>query len=170
MFKKSETIGKEEEEEALKAEESNSLTFAETSSPTMPTTSALQPFDGITNQESAELHHAPTTIVGPNEGEFGDYPPINNFEDFKNIFSLESTKLWVIAGPIAFNILCNYGVNSFTNIFAGHLGDLELSTVAISLSVVANFSFGFLVSFPFIYLFLNIYLYNFFILFTVELY
>ncbi|KAF3441524.1 hypothetical protein FNV43_RR15438 [Rhamnella rubrinervis] len=46
--------------------------------------------------------------------------------------------------PIAFNILCNYGINSFTNIFVGHIGDLELSAVAISLSVIANFSFGFL--------------------------
>ncbi|CAI0470299.1 unnamed protein product [Linum tenue] len=57
---------------------------------------------------------------------------------------MESSKLWGIAGPIAFNILCNYGVNSFTNIFVGHIGDVELSAVAISLSVIANFSFGFL--------------------------
>ncbi|KAF5946230.1 hypothetical protein HYC85_016458 [Camellia sinensis] len=47
-------------------------------------------------------------------------------------------------GPIAFNILCNYGINSFTNIFVGHIGDVQLSAVAISLSVLANFSFGFL--------------------------
>ncbi|XP_062090365.1 protein DETOXIFICATION 34 [Humulus lupulus] len=57
---------------------------------------------------------------------------------------VESSKLWAIAGPIVFNIWCNYGINSFTNIFVGHLGDVELSAVAISLSVIANFSFGFL--------------------------
>ncbi|KAE8657703.1 hypothetical protein F3Y22_tig00116984pilonHSYRG00290 [Hibiscus syriacus] len=39
---------------------------------------------------------------------------------------------------------CNYGINSFTNIFAGHIGDIELLVVAIALSVVANFSFGFM--------------------------
>lgn len=102
--------------------------------------------------ESAELHPAPTVHVGPNEGEYStDYPPINNFTDAKDICVLESIKLWTIAGPIAFNILCNYGINSFTNIFVGHIGDLELSAVAISLSVIANFSFGFLVSFFFFF-------------------
>ncbi|KAM7274568.1 hypothetical protein ACFE04_016434 [Oxalis oulophora] len=91
--------------------------------------------------ETAELHEAPTTLLGQKEG---DYGPIKTFQDWKFVTSSESSKLWAIAGPIAFNILCNYGVNSFTNIFVGHIGDIELSAVAISLSVVANFSFGFL--------------------------
>ncbi|CAN1157354.1 Protein DETOXIFICATION 34 [Linum perenne] len=90
---------------------------------------------------TADLHHAPSKLV-MEEG--GDYPPIKSFYDAKSIMVLESGKLWGIAGPIAFNILCNYGVNSFTNIFVGHIGDVELSAVAISLSVIANFSFGFL--------------------------
>ncbi|CAN1237269.1 Protein DETOXIFICATION 34 [Linum grandiflorum] len=89
----------------------------------------------------ADLHHAPSKLV-LDEG--GDYPPVNSFHDAKSILVMESGKLWGIAGPIAFNILCNYGVNSFTNIFVGHIGDVELSAVAISLSVIANFSFGFL--------------------------
>lgn len=76
----------------------------------------------------------------------GDYSDINSFQDAKIIYMLESQKLWTIATPIAFNILCNYGTNSFTNIFVGHIGDMELSAVAVSLSVIANFSFGFLVS------------------------
>ncbi|KAG5565844.1 hypothetical protein RHGRI_001675 [Rhododendron griersonianum] len=91
---------------------------------------------------ATELHHAPPEVLAADEG--GDYPRIHNFEDVKNICYLESVKLWAIAGPIAFNILCNYGINSFTNIFVGHLGNVELSAVAISLSVLANFSFGFL--------------------------
>ncbi|BBG93274.1 hypothetical protein Prudu_001240 [Prunus dulcis] len=74
----------------------------------------------------------------------GDFPPIHCFADAKVVCYLETTKLWTIAGPIAFNILCNYGINSFTNIFVGHIGNVELSAVAISLSVIANFSFGFL--------------------------
>ncbi|KAK9279593.1 hypothetical protein L1049_013272 [Liquidambar formosana] len=93
------------------------------------------------NIESTDLHHAPSTVVGSSED---DYPPINNLEDAKYVCFMESTKLWSIAAPIAFNILCNYGINSFTNIFVGHIGDMELSAVAISLSVIANFSFGFL--------------------------
>lgn len=99
--------------------------------------------DGVSRLETAELHHAPTTRIEFHEE---DYPPVHNFQDAKYLCFIESNKLWSIAGPIAFNILCNYGINSFTNIFAGHIGDVELSSVAISLSVIANFSFGFMVS------------------------
>ncbi|GKU96764.1 hypothetical protein SLEP1_g9961 [Rubroshorea leprosula] len=91
--------------------------------------------------ESADLHPAPTTLVAT---EGGDYPLVTGFGDAKYIWFVESSKLWGIAGPIAFNIICNYGINSFTNIFVGHIGDVELSAVAIALSVVANFSFGFM--------------------------
>ncbi|XP_057999170.1 protein DETOXIFICATION 34-like [Hevea brasiliensis] len=97
--------------------------------------------DHISLFKPTDLHPAPSTLIN-NEG--GDYPPIQNFEDAKYICILESSKLWAIAAPIAFNILCNYGINSFTNIFVGHFGDIELSAVAISLCVIANFSFGFL--------------------------
>ncbi|KAL3517185.1 hypothetical protein ACH5RR_024087 [Cinchona calisaya] len=95
------------------------------------------------SEEAVFLHEAPSTVLVNGE-EGGDYPPVLGFEDVKNLFYIESVKLWAIAGPIAFNILCNYGINSFTNIFIGHIGDVELSAVAISLSVIANFSFGFL--------------------------
>ncbi|MED6112514.1 hypothetical protein PIB30_062401 [Stylosanthes scabra] len=97
---------------------------------------------GSSSLEAAELHHAPDGLVETN---LGDYDHgINGSKDFIHVFILESIKLWAIAGPIAFNILCNYAVNSFTNIFVGHIGDLELSAVAISLSVISNLSFGFL--------------------------
>ncbi|CAL4967707.1 unnamed protein product [Urochloa decumbens] len=60
-------------------------------------------------------------------------------------FLRESERLWSIAAPITFNILCLYGINSTTQLFVGRLlGNLELSAVAIGLSVVSNFSFGFL--------------------------
>ncbi|TXG62903.1 hypothetical protein EZV62_009897 [Acer yangbiense] len=97
--------------------------------------------DGVSVSEIADLHHAPTTLIKSNEG---DYSPANSFKDVKYIFFVESTKLWAIAGPIAFTILCNYGIISFTNIFAGHIGDIELSAITISLSVISNFSYGFM--------------------------
>ncbi|KAJ4705977.1 Protein DETOXIFICATION [Melia azedarach] len=75
---------------------------------------------------------------------FEDYAPVKNFKELKSVFWTESLKLWKIAAPIAFNILCQYGTNSFTNIFVGHIGDIELSSVTISLSVIGTFSFGFL--------------------------
>ncbi|XP_073291225.1 protein DETOXIFICATION 34-like isoform X1 [Primulina huaijiensis] len=92
--------------------------------------------------EKELLHEAPTTLLVNGEG--GDYPPVRSYEDVKNVINIESIKLWAIAAPIAFNILCNYGINSFTSIFVGHIGDIELSAVAICLSVIANLSFGFM--------------------------
>ncbi|OVA19382.1 Multi antimicrobial extrusion protein [Macleaya cordata] len=93
------------------------------------------------NVEAGDLHHAPTTAVDTCEG---DYPPITNFSEAKSICWIESVKIWTIAGPIAFQILCIYGINSVTQIFVGHIGDVQLSAVAIALSVISNFSFGFL--------------------------
>ncbi|XP_043715558.1 protein DETOXIFICATION 35-like [Telopea speciosissima] len=91
--------------------------------------------------EPCELRPAPSTVVESGEG---DYLPVESFADVRSVVWKESVKLWVIAGPIAFNILCLYGTNSFTQIFVGHVGNFELSAVAISLSVISNFSFGFL--------------------------
>ncbi|MCD7449157.1 hypothetical protein HAX54_049520 [Datura stramonium] len=86
------------------------------------------PIFGSSSMEPMELHSAPSTMLT-------DYPPVQSFQDLKNLIGMESGKLWAIAGPIAFNILCNYGINSFTSIFVGHIGDVELSAVAISLSL-----------------------------------
>lgn len=138
-----------ENEEDQERKNSCSSSSSSSSSLSFPKRLGLSGFDGISISESTELQYAPTTLVGPTErdgSEEGDYPPINNFHDAKSVCFVESSKLWAIAGPIAFNIWCNYGINSFTNIFVGHLGDVELSAVAISLSVIANFSFGFLVT------------------------
>lgn len=101
----------------------------------------------LTSDDQAMLHEAPSVLLAHGEG--GDYPPLQSFQDVKTLFHIESVQLWAIAAPIAFNILCNYGINSFTSIFVGHIGDLELSAISISLSVIANLSFGFLVSSPF---------------------
>ncbi|PKA58178.1 Protein transparent TESTA 12 [Apostasia shenzhenica] len=76
--------------------------------------------------------------------EVEDEPEVRTLQDGFNVFWRESTKLWCVAAPIGFSIICLYGINSSTQIFAGHLGNLELSAVAIGLSVVSNFSFGFL--------------------------
>ncbi|GMH08964.1 hypothetical protein Nepgr_010804 [Nepenthes gracilis] len=74
----------------------------------------------------------------------GDYPPVKSMAEVRAVLWAESVKMWKIAAPIACNILCLYGTNSLTNIFAGHIGDVELSAVAISLSVFGALSFGFM--------------------------
>ncbi|XP_040247427.1 protein DETOXIFICATION 35-like [Aegilops tauschii subsp. strangulata] len=73
-----------------------------------------------------------------------DAPPVRTVKAGLAVFADESRRLWAIGAPIAFNILCLYGTNSTTQIFVGHIGNRELSAVAIGLSVVSNFSFGFL--------------------------
>ncbi|XP_041017802.1 protein DETOXIFICATION 35-like [Juglans microcarpa x Juglans regia] len=135
-------IGEKLGNEGHKAEGRSSSSSAGSSSSTQsPGSTALPLIDGIIISETHDLHHAPTTLIETNAG---DYSPVKDFAYLKNVCFSETTKLWAIAGPIAFNILCNYGINSFTSIFVGHLGNVELSAVAISLSVIANFSFGFL--------------------------
>ncbi|CAN6252767.1 unnamed protein product [Urochloa humidicola] len=74
----------------------------------------------------------------------GDAPAVRSARAAWSLFLAESRRLWSIGAPIAFNIICLYGTNSTTQIFAGHIGNRELSAVAIGLSVVSNFSFGFL--------------------------
>uniref|UniRef100_A0A2N9FAY3 Protein DETOXIFICATION n=1 Tax=Fagus sylvatica TaxID=28930 RepID=A0A2N9FAY3_FAGSY len=74
----------------------------------------------------------------------GDYAPARSVAEVRWMFWRETVKLWKIAGPIVFNILCQYGTNSITNIFVGHIGEIELSGVAIALSVIGTFSFGFM--------------------------
>ena len=76
----------------------------------------------------------------------GDYTPARSLAEVRWVFWRETVKVWKIAGPIAFNIICQYGTNSITNIFVGHIGAVELSGVAIALSVIGTFSFGFMVS------------------------
>ncbi|KAF6162232.1 hypothetical protein GIB67_008361 [Kingdonia uniflora] len=90
-----------------------------------------------------DLHYAPSSTVDYGEDD-GDYPLVTSVAVAKMVFWMETVRLWAIAGPIAFNILCVYGINSVTQIFVGHIGDVQLSAVAIAMSVISNFSFGFL--------------------------
>ncbi|KAJ6672103.1 PROTEIN DETOXIFICATION [Salix viminalis] len=85
-------------------------------------------------------------LPAPHEAE-GDYSPeaSKTFKDFfRFVFWKETVKLWKIAGPIAITLLCQYGTNTLTTIFVGHLGNLQLSAVSVSLSVIVTFAFGFL--------------------------
>ncbi|EEF49069.1 protein DETOXIFICATION 35 [Ricinus communis] len=87
---------------------------------------------------------APLLTPSLSAGDDEDYTPVKSFKDIKSVFWTETVKIWKIATPIVFNIMCQYGINSVTNIFVGHIGDFELSAVAISLSVIGTFSFGFM--------------------------
>ncbi|CAI0403220.1 unnamed protein product [Linum tenue] len=77
-------------------------------------------------------------------GKDGDYAAVRTWPELRSVFWTETQKLWKIAGPIAFNTVCQFGLNSVTVMFVGHIGDVELSGVSISLSVIGTFVFGFL--------------------------
>jgi len=83
----------------------------------------------------------------------GDYLEVKGFKQARKVFAVETVRIWKIALPIVFNILCQYGVNSITNIFVGHLGDIELSAISLINSVIGTFAFGFMVSLIWVFLY-----------------
>ncbi|PSS26895.1 Protein DETOXIFICATION like [Actinidia chinensis var. chinensis] len=73
-----------------------------------------------------------------------DIQPIQNARDFFGEFLLESKKLWFLAGPAIFTSVCQYSLGAITQVFAGHVGTIELAAVSVENSVIAGFSFGLL--------------------------
>jgi len=57
----------------------------------------------------------------------------------------ESKKLWHIVGPTIISRLSNTTMGSVTQLFAGHLGDVEFASISISTQVIVGFSWGLLV-------------------------
>lgn len=76
---------------------------------------------------------------------YGDYLPARGMKNLWKVFCIETVKLWEIGGPIAFQIICQFGINIITSMFVGHLGNVELSSVSIAQSVISTFAFGFMV-------------------------
>ncbi|OWM80972.1 hypothetical protein CDL15_Pgr007003 [Punica granatum] len=56
----------------------------------------------------------------------------------------ESKKLWYILGPSIFSRLANFSMFVSTQAFAGHLGEVELAAMAITITVIIGFNFGFM--------------------------
>ncbi|KAM4118253.1 hypothetical protein ACJW30_02G188000 [Castanea mollissima] len=74
----------------------------------------------------------------------------NNNEDGHDCHDLvqrvwfESKKLWHIVGPAIFFRATNFSMILITQIFAGHLGDLELAAMSLAYNVIIGFDFGLL--------------------------
>ncbi|XP_015888646.2 protein DETOXIFICATION 35 [Ziziphus jujuba] len=85
-----------------------------------------------------------TPLLTANGDDVTDYEPVKSLKEARSVFWKETVKLWKIGLPVACATVCNYGVNSLTGIFVGHIGELQLSAVSISLSVIGAFSFGFM--------------------------
>ncbi|XP_055801940.1 protein DETOXIFICATION 29-like isoform X2 [Solanum dulcamara] len=73
-----------------------------------------------------------------------DLDAINGVKNLIKEFHYESKKLWYLAGPAIFTSLCQYSLGAVTQIFAGHVGTIQLAAVSIQISVIAGFSEGIL--------------------------
>ncbi|KAL3511331.1 hypothetical protein ACH5RR_030732 [Cinchona calisaya] len=100
----------------------------------------------LTNTEDDHLNNSLQTLPAKSNNFFDtdqdDIQPINGARDFFREFSIESKKLWYLAGPAIFTSICQYSIGALTQVFAGQVGTLELAAVSVENSVVAGFSFG----------------------------
>ncbi|KAK6139199.1 hypothetical protein DH2020_027056 [Rehmannia glutinosa] len=71
-----------------------------------------------------------------------DIAPITGVDGFAKAFKLESKKLWYLAGPAIFTGVCQYSLGAITQIFAGHIGTLELAAFSIENTVISGLTFG----------------------------
>ncbi|KAK7270880.1 hypothetical protein RJT34_26377 [Clitoria ternatea] len=67
-----------------------------------------------------------------------DYLAVKSFKDVKFVVWTETVKIWKIAFPVALSQLFQYLTSSSTSIYAGHLGDTELSSISISKGAISS--------------------------------
>ncbi|KAH0654982.1 hypothetical protein KY285_029864 [Solanum tuberosum] len=61
---------------------------------------------------------------------------IDGVKTFFYEFYIESKKLWSLASPAISTSICQYSIAQITQLFAGHLGVLQLAVVSIENSVI----------------------------------
>ncbi|KAL3514232.1 hypothetical protein ACH5RR_026949 [Cinchona calisaya] len=64
--------------------------------------------------------------------------------ELKTRVLIELKKLWQVAGPAIITRIANYSSSLVSQVFAGHLGDVELASISIANNVIFAFSFGLL--------------------------
>ncbi|XP_009591643.1 protein DETOXIFICATION 29 [Nicotiana tabacum] len=103
---------------------------------------------GNYNEDDHELH---SPILKPSNWSFthssfkadeDDIQQIRGVKDLIREFSVESKKLWYLAAPAIFTSVCQYSIGAVTQVFAGHVGTIQLAAVSIENSVIAGFAFG----------------------------
>ncbi|WVZ11143.1 hypothetical protein V8G54_015673 [Vigna mungo] len=97
--------------------------------------------DDLSNQTRSQQRTTAVFTAGSD-----DMAPITGPGDFYREFVLESKKLWFLAGPGIFSFVSKYSLGAFTQIFAGHIGTIQLTAVSVENSLIAGFSYGILVN------------------------
>ncbi|XP_061358530.1 protein DETOXIFICATION 29-like [Gastrolobium bilobum] len=87
-------------------------------------------------------HRNPPPATAVFTVESDEIPPITGAGDFAREFLTESKKLWYLAGPAIFTSISQYSLGAITQVFAGHIGTLELAAVSVENSVIAGFCLG----------------------------
>ncbi|KAK3023253.1 hypothetical protein RJ639_044419 [Escallonia herrerae] len=95
------------------------------------------------DEEEEALHHQPL-LVARKELQVEEE---ENLRDLKRRVWVESKKLWHIVGPSIFFRIASNSMNIVTQVFAGHLGKLELASISIANNVIVGFNFGLLLHF-----------------------
>ncbi|RZB61618.1 Protein DETOXIFICATION 34 isoform D [Glycine soja] len=73
-----------------------------------------------------------------------DYLPVKSLKDLKFVLWTETVKIWRIAFPMALSALLQFLTISSTSIYAGHLGDIELSSISVYQGVISAIYFDLL--------------------------
>ncbi|XP_058750023.1 protein DETOXIFICATION 34-like isoform X1 [Vicia villosa] len=73
-----------------------------------------------------------------------DYLAVKSLKDLKHVLLSETLKIWKIAIPVALSLLFQFLNNSSTSIYAGHLGDIQLSSFSIYQTVICSIYFSLL--------------------------
>lgn len=81
-----------------------------------------------------------------------DIGPMNGVVDFGREFFHESKRLWCLAAPAMFAYFCQFGLITVTQIFAGHLGTVQLAAVSVENSIISGFPFALIVCHNFLLL------------------
>ncbi|XP_027771139.1 protein DETOXIFICATION 35-like isoform X2 [Solanum pennellii] len=99
-------------------------------------------YDSYSDVDELEYDLSRYDLIASN----GDYRRISgmNLNELWGVFWMETVKLWEIGGPIALNIMCQYGLYAITVVFCGHLGPTQLAAVTLAQTVIATFCYGFM--------------------------
>ncbi|XP_019168850.1 PREDICTED: protein DETOXIFICATION 29-like [Ipomoea nil] len=76
--------------------------------------------------------------------DISDIQQIENVKDFFKEFNSESKKLWYLAAPAICTLVFQYSISAITQVFAGHVGDIQLAAVSVENNLIAGFAFGIL--------------------------
>nr|GMD19498.1 protein DETOXIFICATION 29-like [Ipomoea batatas] len=78
------------------------------------------------------------------DADAGDIQEMKNAKILFGEFCSESKKLWYLAAPAICNLVSQHSINAVTQIFAGHVGDIQLAAVAVQISLISGFAFSIL--------------------------